>query len=347
MVFVGKRNGWALPWHPLQVSSWVVFPGLIVLFYTAHLPLLPSEAQPVAGVLLGVAYGVLCVAVVVQAILLTGSDSSDPNVSAEMKGERVARSESPEAYFCTMCQQEVDKNSKHCRLCDKCVQDFDHHCKWLNNCIGSRNYEMFFRALGCTLAMTTLQLLVGLADLVVWGARGPAALAAHMNNGSAWGLWAGQSEGAFYGTFVVFELFLLVFVALIAQLFIFHAQIRRMDPPMTTYDYIVAREKKKHGRKAADKKAAREREAAAAAAKAAANGAAADSAAANDASGGRVEAGNGRKAWGTPNGKKAKMDAIVPSESAEANDIVAVVAGGGGGQRRSGNHGGNHAMDEV
>ena len=336
MVFVGKRNGWALPWHPLQVSSWVVFPGLIAVFYTAHLPFLPSEAQPAAGVLLGIAYGVLCVAVVVQAVLLTGSDSSDPNVSAEMKGERVARSGSLEAYFCTMCQQEVDKNSKHCRLCDKCVQDFDHHCKWLNNCIGSRNYEMFFRALGCTLAMTTLQLLVGLADLVVWGARGPAALAAHMNNGSAsWGLWAGQSEGAFFGTFVVFELFLLVFVALIAQLFIFHVQIRRMDPPMTTYDFIVAREKRKHGRKAADKKAAREREAA--------NGAAA-----KDASGDRAEAGNGRKAWGTPNGKKAKMDAIVPSESAEANDIVAVVASGGGGdRRRSGNHGGNHAMDEV
>ncbi|TVU47982.1 hypothetical protein EJB05_07600 [Eragrostis curvula] len=47
-------------------------------------------------------------------------------------------------FFCSLCEAEVLKNSKHCRVCDKCVDGFDHHCRWLNNCIGKRNYRGFF-----------------------------------------------------------------------------------------------------------------------------------------------------------------------------------------------------------
>ncbi|XP_033510257.1 protein S-acyltransferase 21-like [Nicotiana tomentosiformis] len=32
-----------------------------------------------------------------------------------------------EASFCTLCNAEVRKFSKHCRGCDKCVDGFDHH----------------------------------------------------------------------------------------------------------------------------------------------------------------------------------------------------------------------------
>nr|GMD10960.1 protein S-acyltransferase 21 [Ipomoea batatas] len=34
-----------------------------------------------------------------------------------------------EALFCTLCNAEVRKFSKHCRSCDKCVDGFDHHCR--------------------------------------------------------------------------------------------------------------------------------------------------------------------------------------------------------------------------
>lgn len=47
-------------------------------------------------------------------------------------------------FYCSLCEVEVLKYSKHCRVCDKCVDGFDHHCRWLNNCIGRRNYRRFF-----------------------------------------------------------------------------------------------------------------------------------------------------------------------------------------------------------
>ncbi|KAJ0753499.1 putative protein S-acyltransferase [Helianthus annuus] len=47
-------------------------------------------------------------------------------------------------FYCSLCEVEVFKYSKHCRVCDKCVDRFDHHCKWLNNCVGKKNYKKFF-----------------------------------------------------------------------------------------------------------------------------------------------------------------------------------------------------------
>ncbi|KAM3365000.1 hypothetical protein ACQJBY_015010 [Aegilops geniculata] len=32
-------------------------------------------------------------------------------------------------FFCSLCEVEVLKYSKHCRVCDKCVDGFDHHCR--------------------------------------------------------------------------------------------------------------------------------------------------------------------------------------------------------------------------
>ncbi|KAF3659552.1 Protein S-acyltransferase 21 [Capsicum annuum] len=39
-----------------------------------------------------------------------------------------------EALFCTLCNAEVRKFSKHCRSCDKCVDGFDHHCRLVFEC---------------------------------------------------------------------------------------------------------------------------------------------------------------------------------------------------------------------
>ncbi|VAH88026.1 unnamed protein product [Triticum turgidum subsp. durum] len=61
-------------------------------------------------------------------------------------------------FFCSLCEAEVLKNSKHCRVCDKCVDGFDHHCRWLNNCVGKRNYKGFFILMSCAVLLVSVGL---------------------------------------------------------------------------------------------------------------------------------------------------------------------------------------------
>ncbi|XP_002969305.2 protein S-acyltransferase 21 [Selaginella moellendorffii] len=68
--------------------------------------------------------------------------------------------------FCTLCNAEVRKFSKHCRSCDKCVDGFDHHCRWLNNCVGKKNYVTFVSLMATSLTLLMLEWGMGTAVLV-------------------------------------------------------------------------------------------------------------------------------------------------------------------------------------
>nr|KJB80280.1 hypothetical protein B456_013G090000 [Gossypium raimondii] len=69
-------------------------------------------------------------------------------------------------FYCSLCEVEVFKYSKHCRVCDKCVDRFDHHCRWLNNCIGQRNYRQFFALMVSALLLLILQWSTGILVLI-------------------------------------------------------------------------------------------------------------------------------------------------------------------------------------
>ncbi|KVH96163.1 Zinc finger, DHHC-type, palmitoyltransferase [Cynara cardunculus var. scolymus] len=69
-------------------------------------------------------------------------------------------------FYCSLCEVEVFKYSKHCRVCDKCVDRFDHHCRWLNNCIGKRNYTKFFALMVSALFLLVLQWSTGIVVLI-------------------------------------------------------------------------------------------------------------------------------------------------------------------------------------
>ncbi|KAM7260049.1 hypothetical protein ACFE04_015790 [Oxalis oulophora] len=71
-----------------------------------------------------------------------------------------------DALFCTLCNAEVRKFSKHCKSCDKCVDGFDHHCRWLNNCVGRKNYISFLCLMSTSLAWLVVEFGVGVAVLV-------------------------------------------------------------------------------------------------------------------------------------------------------------------------------------
>ncbi|XP_010241438.1 PREDICTED: protein S-acyltransferase 18 [Nelumbo nucifera] len=59
--------------------------------------------------------------------------------------------------FCSLCDFEVKKHSKHCRTCNRCVEGFDHHCRWLNNCIGKKNYTTFILLMVFVLIMLVME----------------------------------------------------------------------------------------------------------------------------------------------------------------------------------------------
>ncbi|XP_044484621.1 probable protein S-acyltransferase 19 isoform X2 [Mangifera indica] len=82
------------------------------------------------------------------------------------KEEEAAEQQGDDALFCTLCNAEVRKFSKHCRSCDKCVDGFDHHCRWLNNCVGHKNYMTFILLMAISLVWLVIEAGVGIAVLV-------------------------------------------------------------------------------------------------------------------------------------------------------------------------------------
>ena len=68
-------------------------------------------------------------------LMLTKSDSSFVPARDKIGTGKFLR--------CTLCNFEVNVDTKHCKKCNKCVHGFDHHCKWVNNCVGGKNYKQF------------------------------------------------------------------------------------------------------------------------------------------------------------------------------------------------------------
>ncbi|KAL5795836.1 hypothetical protein ACOSQ2_000656 [Xanthoceras sorbifolium] len=73
----------------------------------------------------------------------------DDSVAPDLKEDDIS--------FCSLCDFEVKKHSKHCRTCNRCVEGFDHHCRWLNNCVGKRNYTTFILLMIFVLLMLIIE----------------------------------------------------------------------------------------------------------------------------------------------------------------------------------------------
>ncbi|XP_021664680.2 protein S-acyltransferase 18 [Hevea brasiliensis] len=73
----------------------------------------------------------------------------DDSVAPDLKDDDIS--------YCSLCDFEVKKHSKHCRTCNRCVEGFDHHCRWLNNCVGKRNYTTFILLMLFVLLMLIIE----------------------------------------------------------------------------------------------------------------------------------------------------------------------------------------------
>ncbi|VAI21205.1 unnamed protein product [Triticum turgidum subsp. durum] len=137
-----------------------------------------------------------------------------------------------EALFCTLCNAEVRKFSKHCRSCDKCVDGFDHHCRWLNNCVGRKNYFTFIALMAISLLWLAIQFGVGIAVLVLCfvNKNSPRILQEKLGNG--------LTRAPFAVIVGIFTLLSLVACVPLGELFFFHMILIRKG--ISTYDYVVA-----------------------------------------------------------------------------------------------------------
>ncbi|KAK9164889.1 hypothetical protein Scep_000080 [Stephania cephalantha] len=138
-----------------------------------------------------------------------------------------------DALFCTLCNAEVRKFSKHCRSCDKCVDGFDHHCRWLNNCVGRKNYITFVTLMAVSLFWLAVEFGVGLVVFVRCFTDRKATEDQIVER-----LGAGFSRPPFATVVAICTAVSLLATVPLGELFFFHMILIRKG--ITTYEYVVA-----------------------------------------------------------------------------------------------------------
>ncbi|MCO5562190.1 hypothetical protein L7F22_015816 [Adiantum nelumboides] len=138
-----------------------------------------------------------------------------------------------EALFCTLCNVEVCKLSKHCRNCDKCVDGFDHHCRWLNNCVGRKNYITFVVLMASSLLLLVLNWGTGIAVLVRCIVS-----KSNIERKILERLGSGFSRTPFAIVVALFTLVALLASIPLGELFFFHLILIKKG--ITTYEYVMA-----------------------------------------------------------------------------------------------------------
>ncbi|XP_073282862.1 protein S-acyltransferase 21-like isoform X1 [Primulina huaijiensis] len=138
-----------------------------------------------------------------------------------------------DALFCTLCNAEVRKFSKHCRSCDKCVDGFDHHCRWLNNCVGRKNYFTFVCLMAASLVWLVFGCAAGILVLVRCFVDRKATENQIINR-----LGDGFSRPPFATVVAICTALSFLATVPLGELFFFHIILIRKG--LTTYEYVVA-----------------------------------------------------------------------------------------------------------
>ncbi|OIT07765.1 PREDICTED: protein S-acyltransferase 18 isoform X1 [Nicotiana attenuata] len=135
--------------------------------------------------------------------------------------------------FCSLCDFEVKKHSKHCRTCNRCVEGFDHHCRWLNNCVGKKNYTTFIFLMISLLIMLLIEGGTAVAIFVrCFANKRSIEQEIHIRFNAKF------PKGVLATFCVILFLMTSYCSAALGQLFFFHIVLIRKG--MRTYDYILA-----------------------------------------------------------------------------------------------------------
>ncbi|KAK4417989.1 protein S-acyltransferase 18 [Sesamum alatum] len=135
--------------------------------------------------------------------------------------------------FCSLCDFEVYRYSKHCRTCNRCVEGFDHHCRWLNNCVGKKNYTTFILLMIFVLVMLILEGGTAVAVFVRCFADSKS-IEQELNKRH----YVKFPRGVLAALSVILVLLTTYSTAALGQLFFFHVLLIRKG--ISTYEYILA-----------------------------------------------------------------------------------------------------------
>ncbi|MCL7044644.1 hypothetical protein MKW94_026963 [Papaver nudicaule] len=136
-------------------------------------------------------------------------------------------------FYCSLCEVEVFKYSKHCRVCDKCVDHFDHHCRWVNNCIGKKNYRQFFTLMVLALLLLILQWSTGILVMICCFLE-----RRQFSEEITSKLGSSFSFLPFIAVVASCTILAMIATLPLVQLFFFHVLIIKKG--ISTYDYIIA-----------------------------------------------------------------------------------------------------------
>ncbi|XP_009408261.2 probable protein S-acyltransferase 19 isoform X2 [Musa acuminata AAA Group] len=265
-----RRHGWQLPAHTFQVVAITVFFLLVVAFYAFFAPFLGKHIFEYVAIAI---YTPVAVAVFILYVRCTRINPADPGIMSKFgnnsKNQQSDQTGLPgkqsssccsfggfmcalfikedcrkleetdqqaggeDALFCTLCNAEVHRYSKHCRSCDKCVDGFDHHCRWLNNCVGRKNYVTFMALMATSLIWLALECGVGIAVFVLCFVDKN-----RMENDMEQKLGNGFSRAPFATVVAVCTAVSVVACVPLGELFFFHMILIKKG--ITTYEYVVA-----------------------------------------------------------------------------------------------------------
>jgi len=228
-----RRNGFELPFHPLQIVGWVVALADVSIYFLFCLPLI---SDPGAQVAMAFLFAASFLVLLIACILVTAADCADPGLDDAAIASSTASAKCKN--WCSPCSIKKHSRSKHCWQCHKCISVFDHHCMWLNNCIGEANYKAFLVTISAVGAMTAI--IVGtVAYFAVCYISDTDALIARLDD-------IDFLKGAsFELLYVLFGLLILVngpLFLLDMQLVFLH--IYFISQNITTYEYIMIQVKK-------------------------------------------------------------------------------------------------------
>ena len=230
MQFGDKRriNGLEMPWHPLQIVTWFLYPMIIIHYFWFLMPLLWPNIAVI--IVVTVIFGLATIIAFISAYEVCHIDPIDPLILGKDNNKGDDR------INCYLCKVHVHSSSKHCRFCNKCVYRFDHHCKWLNTCVGGNNYRYFLGILMSVGTQVSISFLLSIAYLVEIYSY-PNKYNYRIDNPHLLGF----SEDGVKGVLIVSIIVLSPLIALLYQLIGFHIVL--VSKGLTTYDFIVEQQR--------------------------------------------------------------------------------------------------------